>query len=366
VISRSASTVVALTAAAKLASPAWAAQSGTPSPVAGVSLDPAPPEALGAPAVPEPSVSTSETAVPFAKAFEPYAAFGTDAAPGVFPRDVRHAFGTTTIEKQPERVIVLDSGELDAAIFLGVIPVGAAEYLSSGLPSYVAERVEGITLVGTTAEPDLEAILSLKPDLILSSKLRHDEEMYKRLSAIAPTVFAERPGVTFKLNFKLYAQALGRETEGAALIQKYEDGCRAANPQLPSPRPTVSIVQVRPDSVRYYQRANFLGVVLTDLGFPRNDGENVDDFAFDGGLENLGEYANGDLILLAVQSEKAAEMASQVTNGDVWKSLPAVQNDNVFEVASDTFIGGIGYGAAIDVVNELAGYFGIDPVISLD
>ena len=330
-----------------------------------VSLDPSSPEALGIPPVPDAAVSTADNAVSYATATAPYANFGTDAAPGEFPREVRHAFGTTRIEKQPERVVVLDSGELDAAIFLGIIPVGAAEYLASGLPRYVADRVEGITLVGTTAEPDLEGILALQPDLILSSKLRHDEEMYGRLSHIAPTVFAERPGVTFKQNFKLYAQALGREIEGAALVRTYEDGCRAANAQLPLPRPTTSIVQVRPDSVRFYQRANFLGVVLTDLGFPRNDGENVDDFGVDGSLEELGLYADGEFLLLAVQSEQAADMAGTVTSSDVWKTLPAVQNDNVLEVPSDTFIGGIGYGAAIDVVNTLCGYFGIDPVIEL-
>jgi iron complex transport system substrate-binding protein len=359
--------VLATTAASLFTSTATA-QSATAeaTAVAGTrSLDPSSPESLGIPPIPDATVSTAANAVSYETATAPYAEFGTDAAPGVFPREVRHAFGTTTIETQPERVVVLDSGELDAAIFLGIIPVGAAEYLASGLPRYVADRVEGITLVGTTAEPDLEAIIALQPDLILSSKLRHDEDMYNRLSQIAPTVFAERPGVTFKQNFKLYAQALGREIAGSELIQKYETGCREANAQLPVPRPTTSIVQIRPDGVRYYQRANFLGVVLTDLGFPRNNAENVDDFAFDGSLENLGEYANGELLLLAVQSDKAADMASTVTSSDVWQTLPAVQNDGVFEVPSDTFIGGIGYGAAIDVVNTMCGRFGIDPVIDL-
>lgn len=106
-----------------------------------------------------------------------------------FPREIRHALGTTTIESKPERIVVLDTGELDAMVQLGIRPVGAAEYNAAGLPQYLRDQVQGIEVVGTTAEPDLEAILALNPDLILSSKLRH-EAIYDRLSAIAPTVQA--------------------------------------------------------------------------------------------------------------------------------------------------------------------------------
>ncbi|MGC4105286.1 MAG: iron-siderophore ABC transporter substrate-binding protein [Thermomicrobiales bacterium] len=350
---------------AVIASPAGA--QATPQAIPGSSIDlmPATPAALGAPEVPAATASTASTAVPEAVAFAPYADFGTDAAPGVFPRTIRHAFGETTIEKQPERVVVLDTGELDACVILGITPVGAAEYLTSGLPDYIASRQDDIQLVGTTAEPDLEAILALKPDLILSSKLRHDESVYAVLSDIAPTVFAERPGVTFKQNFTLYAETLGREVEARQVMDLYENGVRALNAELPSPRPTTSIVQIRPSAVRFYMRANFLGQILTDLGLPRNDAENVDDFAFDGSQENLGEYANDELVILAVQGGDSNEAAPEILGSPVWGSLPAVQADNVLEAPNDVFIGGIGYGSAMIVVNTIAEYFGLEPVIAL-
>ena len=40
-------------------------------------------------------------------------------------RVVPHAMGSTEITGQPERVIVLDTGELDSVLALGVTPVGA-------------------------------------------------------------------------------------------------------------------------------------------------------------------------------------------------------------------------------------------------
>jgi iron complex transport system substrate-binding protein len=342
------------------------AQSSTPAatPTAGISLDPSTPEQLGAPAVPEPSVSTQPEPAPVGPIFAPYAEYGTDAAPGEFPREVRHAFGTTTIEAKPERLVTLDSGELDAAVSMGLIPVGAVEYTRDSMASYSKERVGDIPLVGTLDEPDLEAILGLTPDLIISSKLRHDQAMYDRLTQIAPAVFALQPGVTFKLNFKLYAQALGREAEGAAFIRTYEDGVRALNAQLPNPRPTASIVNIRADEVRYYQRANFLGMVLTDLGFPRNPAENVDDFAFFGSQENLGDYAAGDFLIVAVADAAKGEVADEILASDIWQTLPAVQSGNVLMADANTFIGGVGYGAAGDVVNTIAAHFGLDPVIA--
>ncbi len=46
--------------------------------------------------------------------------------PGVFPRTLKHANGETTLEKKPTRVVVLDTGELDDVVTLGITPVGMA------------------------------------------------------------------------------------------------------------------------------------------------------------------------------------------------------------------------------------------------
>jgi iron complex transport system substrate-binding protein len=53
-------------------------------------------------------------------------------------RTVKHAMGETQIKGTPERVVVLDTGELDSAITLGVKPVGAVEAIpGEGFPSYL-------------------------------------------------------------------------------------------------------------------------------------------------------------------------------------------------------------------------------------
>lgn len=335
-----------------------AAQTPVATPAGELRLLPAPPAELGAPDVPAPVPPTDPEAVTMAKALGPYEGFGTDAAPGAFPRVVRHAMGETTLEAPPQRIVTLDPGELDAAVQLGFAPVGSAEYGSYKLADYVLEAIGDITLVGTVAEPDLEAIIGLQPDLILSSKLRH-AELYETLAQIAPTVFAERPGVSFKQNLKLYAQATGAEAAAAEVVGRYEARVRALNAALPTPRPSVSIVQMRPDGIRFYQTANFLGVVLRDLGFPRGEGENVDAFAADLSEEQLGAFADGELIILAVVDDAENTYAAGVLDSPLWQQLPAVQAGQVLQVDSAVWIGGVGYGAAFEVMDGLADDFQI-------
>ncbi len=152
---------------------AFARQAATPAGAA-LALLPGDAASLGAPDVPAPVPSDAADAVPMAAQMDPYAGYGTDAAVGEWPRTIRHAMGETVIDAPPLRVITLDPGELDAAIQLGIVPVGAAEYDAYALTDYVLEAVGDMPLVGTTQEPDIEAIIALEPDLILSTQLRHE------------------------------------------------------------------------------------------------------------------------------------------------------------------------------------------------
>jgi hypothetical protein len=69
------------------------------------------------------------------------AKYGTDALPGVFPHAITHAMSKTTPAKKPTRVTVLDTGELDNVVVLGVQPVGVAfPDGSPDLPSYIGAK----------------------------------------------------------------------------------------------------------------------------------------------------------------------------------------------------------------------------------
>src|ERR1700754_1743729 len=101
-------------------------------------------------------------------------------------RTVAHAMGSTKILKEPKRIVALDQSFVDAALSLDGDVVGYTTYRSvdEKLPEYLGEaaKVHGreAASVGTLAEPSLEKVAALKPDLILSAKVRH-EALYGKL-----------------------------------------------------------------------------------------------------------------------------------------------------------------------------------------
>lgn len=309
-----------------------------------------------APAVLEPAPSDNPDAAPIGEMLAPYEDFGTDAAPGEFPRTIRHAMGETTIAAEPERIVTLDTGELDSAIELGIKPVGTVDYGADALPEYITpQEIEGIEVVGTIDALNFEQIRQLDPDLILSSKLRHESD-YDTLSQIAPTVFADGVGVSWKQNFELFAQALGREDRAADTVARYEQRVGELNAMLPNPRPAVSITRIMEESLRLYQRANFLAMLLTDLGFPRPETQNVDDFGIDVSLEQIPD-ADADIVLLAVFDKTENGYQDRVLQSPLWESLSAVQDDTVYEVDDQTWLGGIGYHAAFEIMDQMKKMF---------
>jgi iron complex transport system substrate-binding protein len=112
----------------------------------------------------------------------------TGQAPG--PRTVRHAMGETTIEGATERVVALEYNHVENLLALDVQPVGVAD--KDGYEKWVGagELDDSVQDVGTRAEPSLETIADLEPDLILAIEFRH-EEIYDELSSIAPTLVFE-------------------------------------------------------------------------------------------------------------------------------------------------------------------------------
>ena len=283
----------------------------------------------------------------------------SSAAAGDFPRTITHAAGETTIPERPERVVVLDTGELDSMVALGIIPVGAVRApVEDGLLDYLAPELEGTTeLVGTIDEPNLEQIAALQPDLILSSVLRH-EDIYDELSQIAPTVFTEEVGVVWKENLAVHAEAVGMEEQAAQMLADYEARAAELGESLEADLgelPEISVVRFLPGETRLYQKANFIGTVLTDTGLPRPESQDVDDFALVISEEQI-EQADGDVIFVTWYGPAEETTQSAFTENPLWETLTAVEEGRVYEVPDDTWMLGIGIGAATIVLDELEAY----------
>jgi iron complex transport system substrate-binding protein len=276
---------------------------------------------------------------------------GEDSAASA-TRTITHAMGTTEVPETPSGVVVLDSPELDAALALGVTPVGAVRSpVATDLPSYLRDRLEGIEDVGTIESPNLEAITALDPDLILSSKVRH-EALYDELSAIAPTVFADTPGFAWKDNLQLYAEALGKADEAAEQLAAYEERARGIGARLGDPaETTVGVMRFLPDEIRLYSPRSFIGTVLADVGVSRPAAvADTQDIAINISLEQI---ARADADVVYVTTYGPAKDTPQARGGGLMQRLGAAKAGRLFPVDDDIWMLGIGLLGASRVLDDL-------------
>ena len=266
-------------------------------------------------------------------------------------RTVTHARGTTEVPADPERVVVLDLGELDSAVALGVTPVGAVRApVNDGLLSYLEDELADVQLVGEIGAPDLEEIAALDPDLVLGSELRVGE-FYDELSAIAPTVLTETVGVAWKENLALHAEALGRQEQADDLLAAYEARAEQVGAGLPDGL-AASVVRFVPDEIRLYANESFIGTVLEDVGLARPPAQDVDQFDVVVSPEQI-DRAAGDVVFVGTYGDPADTDGPAVLGGPLWQRLPAVKAGDVHQVDDDVWFLGTGVGAAQRVLDDL-------------
>jgi iron complex transport system substrate-binding protein len=268
-------------------------------------------------------------------------------------RTVQHAMGSTEITGTPQRVVVLETGELDSVLALGVAPVGAVRADAiTGLQPYLAQRTQGVKMVGTIHHPNLEEIAALQPDLILSNKLSH-EQLYYKLSDIAPTVFAEKVGVSWKENFLLAGEALGKRAEAERLLADYKQKAQQVGQQFGDPSTLeVSMLRFTPTNIRLYGEGSFIGTILRDAGFARPQPQRVDKTIVEISPEQL-SLADGDVLFYSSYGETKQD---QITAGPLWQRLGAVSSGRAHEVRDDVWYLGIGPIAANLVLDDMKGF----------
>lgn len=277
--------------------------------------------------------------------------------------EITHAMGTTEVPEDPQRVVVLTNEGTEAALSLGVTPVGAANSWN-GDPwwDHITEAMGDAVPVGTENSINLELVAGLEPDLILGNKQRH-EEIYPQLSAIAPTVLSERLRGDWKVNFRLYAEALGRSERGEEVIAAYDakvaDLRAALGERL---NEEVSVVRFLPGQIRIYQLDSFSGVLLQDVGFDRPENQDVNAFAIRTGKESIPEM-DGDRIFHFTYDTGNGEgeaRKAEVLEDPLWQSLSAVQAGRVHEVSDAIWNTAGGVQAAMLMLEDIARIYGVE------
>jgi len=287
----------------------------------------------------------------------------TDAASAEAPRVIKHAMGETTLTGTPERVVILTNEGTEALLTVGIKPIGAVQsWIGDPWYDHIKDEMQEVTAVGDELQPNIELIASLKPDLIIGNKVRQ-EKIYEQLNQIAPTVFAEDLGGDWKINFKLYMEAVNKTEEGEKAMAEFDKRVAEVKAKLGDKANTkVSVARFSASQVRIYQKQTFSGVLLDQLGFARPESQDKDSFIEVMSKETIPSM-DGDVLFYfvteAAGKTDAAKVVEEWMNDPLFKKLNVVKNNKVVEVDEAIWNTAGGYKAANLLLDEIVAYFDI-------
>ncbi|MDN3682596.1 iron-siderophore ABC transporter substrate-binding protein [Vibrio tapetis subsp. quintayensis] len=267
--------------------------------------------------------------------------------------------GQSAVPLKAKRVVTLFQGATDSAVALGVKPVGVVEsWAEKPMYTYLREALGEVTYVGLETQPNLEEIATLKPDVIIGTKARH-EKIFEQLQKIAPTVLATNV-YDFKYSLELTAEATGRQQQADEIwnhwqqrIQYVQKHLRQTLPKWPL---TASILNVRADHLRLYLHKSFPGAVLNEIGFqfPLEDNRR-----FGWGMKIKTKEAlpsvNADVFFVFLHSEQplVEQNYQSWLSHPLWNILTAPKNEQVHTVDKVTWILSGGILGANQILDQL-------------
>lgn len=252
---------------------------------------------------------------------------------------------TTADQPLPQRVVVLDWDLLEQLLTLDIIPVGATEIASYNQWVVQPAAPEVIQEVGTRAEPNLEKIAALKPDIILASASQQD--LLPILERIAPVLylpnFAQQDdaGPVAIAHFQTLAQRLGKSALAEQKITELNQHFAQLNAQLQHAFPVMPEVAVMRFSnlstVFLYNQNSTTQYVLDRLGLTTALPLPPQPWGTEQRRMNQLQYITDGYVLYILPFPDEAKLQHSV----LWQAMPFVRQGRMHSVPPVWNYGGI-------------------------
>lgn len=242
-----------------------------------------------------------------------------------------HYYGD--IPKNPKRIASLSSTYTGYLLQLGFDPVTVTSYDAKN--PVLKEKVKNAKVL---MPEDLESIAKQKPDLIVVDA---SDKNIDELKKIAPTIAIDYGKNDYLEILNRFGQIFGKEKEADQWIADWKSKTDDIGKQLKEKlgqNVTFTVVGLYEKEV--YLFGNNWGrggeVIYKSLGFDAP--QKVKDEVFPSGYlqvsqETVSEYI-GDYVLVAAEDDKTG---SALYESDVWKSIPAVQQNHILKVDANAF-----------------------------
>ncbi|CQR58108.1 iron-hydroxamate ABC transporter substrate-binding protein [Paenibacillus riograndensis] len=240
--------------------------------------------------------------------------------------------GPVEVPKNPQRVVVLTRFLTGNVMALGVPVVGVDE-MSKTNPRF-EEKLKDVEAV---SDESLEKIIELQPDLIIGLS---DIKNIDKFKQIAPTVTYTYNKVDYLTLQLQVGKLLNKEKEAQAWVDDFKARTEKAGEEIRAKigkEATVSVIETFNKQLYVYGYNFGRGTELLygafKLGMPEKvkEGTKTDGYLAVS-TEVLKDYL-GDYVIFS----KNAEEDNSFQNTDIYKSIPAVQNNHVFEADAKAF-----------------------------
>jgi iron complex transport system substrate-binding protein len=272
---------------------------------------------------------------------------GASAGDGQYPLTIKHALGTTTIEKKPVRVATVNWANHEVPLALGVVPVGMAaanfgDDDGDGLLPWVSDKLDELggekpVLFDETDGIDFEAVSDTAPDVILASYSGLTQEDYDELSEIAPVVaYPEQPWATdWREMIELNSTAMGMADEGEQLVADLDAEIKQTVEKVPALTGKSAMFLTHVDTtdlseVSFYTTHDTRAKFFADLGLATPDSiatasKTTEKFSLTQSAEQVDALDDVDIIV----TYGDAEMVKALKADPLLSKMPAVENDAI-------------------------------------
>ncbi|OMF02538.1 ABC transporter substrate-binding protein [Paenibacillus sp. FSL H7-0942] len=244
---------------------------------------------------------------------------------------------------------------------LGITPVGSViGGEAKGFLSHVADQLQNTTPLGPVKDPDMEALLALKPDVIYLDEEFSGGDIAK-FEKIAPVHVFNLDDGTWRDHLKDIGKLVNREKEAEQYIQDYatetEEVKSLINDTIGDG--TVMAIRVTAKELRVFSTRRPMGPILyEDLGLTPAKGITDIDSTKPYQVvsrEILPDY-DADAIFVVVNSDDEAQtMFKELQNNPIWQGLKAVKAGHVYPIGAQPWLdySSIGNKMAMDEAKEM-------------
>ncbi|MGE8205443.1 ABC transporter substrate-binding protein [Heyndrickxia sp. NPDC080065] len=276
--------------------------------------------------------------------------------------DTKTAKSKEKENSEESRIASLSIHLTNDLLALGITPAGSVigGDLKDFLP-HVKDQLKNTKKLGIVTDPDMEALLELKPSKIYLDKeyAGQDVSKYKK---IAPTHVFDLNEGTWRDHLKSIGKLVNREKEAQEFITDYEKESKEVQDLIKKKlggNSKVMAIRVTAKELRVFGTRRPMGPILfQDLGLkPANGIENIDkNQPFEVISQEVLPDFDADAIFVIVNRDDQAQTAfKELEKTAIWKGLKAVKEKQVYLIPDQPWLdySALGNKMALDNAKEI-------------